>query len=213
MTNKSLVSKLATKAVEKSEPSQKAPLFLDQLELDVTGTIVVMIGRIWDVNAITGRYLSTDFVVSDSKGNMIHCSAKSNVAHNFLRMKEGGIYAVKNFVVVDEYRILSRICSCLSLMERQQHERQLPSTVRHVDYPVFRLEVVVADDTAHTVVVMFNDTTTELIKCSAKSLMVATMRGRMQMPELKDSDQDEVSVTVDNQKKMKRNTEDDSESA
>ncbi|GKA85114.1 DNA helicase PIF1, ATP-dependent [Tanacetum coccineum] len=107
----SSVSKSANKGVEKCEPSQKAPLFLDQLEVDVTGTIVVMIGRIWDVNAITGRYLSTDFVVSDSKGNMIHCSAKSNVAHNFLRMKEGGIYAVKNFVVVpnkDEYRIFKQ---------------------------------------------------------------------------------------------------------
>ncbi|GKE78396.1 hypothetical protein Tco_1544516, partial [Tanacetum coccineum] len=38
-----------------------------QLEVDVTGTIVVMIGRIWDVNAITSCYLSMDFVVSDSK--------------------------------------------------------------------------------------------------------------------------------------------------
>ncbi|GJR97083.1 hypothetical protein Tco_0269257 [Tanacetum coccineum] len=83
-------------------------LFLDQLEVDLTGTIVVMIGRVWDVNAVTGRYLSTDFVVSDSKGNMIHCSAKSTVAHNFLRLKEGGIYFVKNFVVLpnkDEFRI------------------------------------------------------------------------------------------------------------
>ncbi|GKA23020.1 DNA helicase PIF1, ATP-dependent [Tanacetum coccineum] len=44
---------------------------------------------------------------------------------------------------------------------------------RSIDYPVFRyrLEVVVADDTAHTVVVMFNDTATELLKCSAESLM------------------------------------------
>ncbi|GJY43131.1 DNA helicase PIF1, ATP-dependent [Tanacetum coccineum] len=44
---------------------------------------------------------------------------------------------------------------------------------RTVNYPVFRyrLEVVVADDTAHTVVVMFNDTATELLKCSAESLM------------------------------------------
>nr|GFA32363.1 hypothetical protein [Tanacetum cinerariifolium] len=66
---------------------------------------------IWDVNAITGRYLSTDFVVCNSKGNMIHYSTKSNVVHNFLRMKEGGIYAVKNFVVVpnkDEYRIFKQ---------------------------------------------------------------------------------------------------------
>ncbi|GKF93240.1 hypothetical protein Tco_0279959, partial [Tanacetum coccineum] len=48
MTNKSSASKLPTKVVEKFESSQKAPLFLDQLEVDVTGTIVVMIGRIWD---------------------------------------------------------------------------------------------------------------------------------------------------------------------
>ncbi|GJY09825.1 putative reverse transcriptase domain-containing protein, partial [Tanacetum coccineum] len=78
------------------------------LEVDVTGTIIVMIGRVWDVNAVTERYLSTDFVVSDSKDNMIHCTAKSTVAHNFLRLKEGGIYSVKNFVVLpnkDEFRI------------------------------------------------------------------------------------------------------------
>nr|GEZ60713.1 hypothetical protein [Tanacetum cinerariifolium] len=44
---------------------------------------------------------------------------------------------------------------------------------RTVDYPVFRykLEVVVADDTAHIVVVMFNDTATKLLKCSTESLM------------------------------------------
>nr|GEU40148.1 hypothetical protein [Tanacetum cinerariifolium] len=57
----------------------------------------------WDVNAVTGRYLSTDFV-----GNAIHCTARSNVVHNFLQLKEGGIYSIKNFVVhrnKEEYRI------------------------------------------------------------------------------------------------------------
>ncbi|GKD44727.1 hypothetical protein Tco_1269372 [Tanacetum coccineum] len=65
-------------------------LFLDQLGLDLTGTIIVMLGRMWD-------------------GNMIHCSAKASVSHNFLRLKEGGIYSVKIFAVKpnkDEYRIL-----------------------------------------------------------------------------------------------------------
>ncbi|GJU35296.1 reverse transcriptase domain-containing protein [Tanacetum coccineum] len=86
----------------------KSDLFLDQLQVDVTGTVVVMIGRKWDVNAVTGRYLSTNFVVSDAKGNGIHYTARSNVAHNFLRLKEGGIYSIKNFVVhrnKEEYRI------------------------------------------------------------------------------------------------------------
>ncbi|GKD52100.1 reverse transcriptase domain-containing protein [Tanacetum coccineum] len=45
----------------------KADLFLDQLYVDVTRTVVVMIGRKWDVNAVTGHYLSMDFVVSDAK--------------------------------------------------------------------------------------------------------------------------------------------------
>ncbi|GKC67494.1 DNA helicase PIF1, ATP-dependent [Tanacetum coccineum] len=194
MTNKSSVSKSTTKVVGKSESSQKAPLFLDQLEVDVIGTIV---------------------------GNMIHCSEKSNVAHNFLRMKEGGIYVVKNFVVVpnkDEFRIFKQDLfmldssstviyddddiPCLQelkadssfveptkavlavgsslpkegtlenlLIWARNRQNNLPSTVR------YRLEVVVADDTAHTVVVMFNDTVTELIKCSAESLMVTDDEG------------------------------------
>ncbi|GKA57236.1 hypothetical protein Tco_0756424, partial [Tanacetum coccineum] len=80
-------SKTASKAAMQSCSSQTKPLlFLDQLEVDVTGTIVVMIRQ----------------------GNMIHCSGKSTIAHKFLILKEGGIYSVKNFVVLpnkDEFRI------------------------------------------------------------------------------------------------------------
>ncbi|GJW04229.1 reverse transcriptase domain-containing protein [Tanacetum coccineum] len=93
------------------DKSSKANLevFLDQLRLDLTGTIIVMLGRMWDVSAVTGRYLSMDFVMSDAKGNMIHCSAKATVAYNFLRLKEGSIYSVKNFAVKpnkEDYQIL-----------------------------------------------------------------------------------------------------------
>ncbi|GJR54796.1 reverse transcriptase domain-containing protein [Tanacetum coccineum] len=41
----------------------KPQLFLENLELGVTVTIVLMFCRMWDVYAATGRYLSTDFVV------------------------------------------------------------------------------------------------------------------------------------------------------
>ncbi|GJU70049.1 ribonuclease H-like domain-containing protein [Tanacetum coccineum] len=44
-----------------------------------------------------------------SEGNIIHCYAKATVAHNFLRLKVGSIYSVKNFVVKPnkkEYQIL-----------------------------------------------------------------------------------------------------------
>ncbi|GJV88797.1 reverse transcriptase domain-containing protein [Tanacetum coccineum] len=87
----------------KQATSAKAPASGDHGSVDVTGTVVVMICCKWDVNAVTSRYLSTNFV-----GNAIHCTAKSNVAHNFLRLKEGGIYSIKNFVVHrnnEEYRI------------------------------------------------------------------------------------------------------------
>ena len=47
--------------------SPKDVMFLDELKLDETGTIVVMLCRMWDINAPSGRYLSTDFLVSDSK--------------------------------------------------------------------------------------------------------------------------------------------------
>ncbi|GKA36290.1 reverse transcriptase domain-containing protein, partial [Tanacetum coccineum] len=86
----------------------KTQLFLDELTEGVSGTVVVMVCRSWDVHAVTGRYLSTDFVLSDAKGNAIHCTAKANIAHNFLKLKEGSVYLIRDFVVhpnKDEYRI------------------------------------------------------------------------------------------------------------
>ncbi|GKD06452.1 mediator of RNA polymerase II transcription subunit 34 isoform X2 [Tanacetum coccineum] len=109
MSNKYAGIKSDTKVVDMVESSQsKLHLFLDQLEVDITSTIIVMISRVWDVNVITGCYLSMDFVVSDSKGNMVHYTAKGNIAYNFLRLKEGIIYSIKNFVVLpnkDEFWI------------------------------------------------------------------------------------------------------------
>ncbi|GJV48741.1 nucleic acid-binding, OB-fold protein [Tanacetum coccineum] len=70
-------------------------LFLEQLELGVTGTIVLMFCRMWDVYAATGRYLSTDFVVCNSKGSTMHATARNSIAYNFLKLKEGGIYSIK----------------------------------------------------------------------------------------------------------------------
>ncbi|GJS05280.1 outer membrane protein porin [Tanacetum coccineum] len=80
-----------------------------QLELGVTGTIVLMLCRMWDVYATTGRYLSTDFVVCDSKGNTMHAIARNSIAHNVIKLKEGGIYSVNFFAVQpnkDEFQVL-----------------------------------------------------------------------------------------------------------
>nr|GEV82873.1 hypothetical protein [Tanacetum cinerariifolium] len=88
-----------SQSMSTTKASPKSQMYLDDLEIGVTGFMIVMACRIWDVNATLGRYLSTDFVIYDSKGNIMHVTARANVAHNFLKLKEGGIYSVKNFLV------------------------------------------------------------------------------------------------------------------
>ncbi|GKC08206.1 zinc finger, CCHC-type containing protein, partial [Tanacetum coccineum] len=98
----------ATVATSNDVGQSKTHLFLNEIIDGVTRTIIVMVCRIWDVHAVTGRYLSMDFVVSDAQGDAIHCTAKVNIAHNFLKLKEGLVYSIKDFVVQgnqDEYRI------------------------------------------------------------------------------------------------------------
>ncbi|GKC09841.1 hypothetical protein Tco_1001451 [Tanacetum coccineum] len=72
MSTKPAGTSLSTKIADMVAPPQSnPPLFLDKLKVDGTGSIIVMVGRVWDVNATTGRYLSTDFVVSDSKNFVV----------------------------------------------------------------------------------------------------------------------------------------------
>ncbi|GJX39774.1 replication protein A 70 kDa DNA-binding subunit C-like protein [Tanacetum coccineum] len=209
-------SKSSSKAATLSGSSQPKPLlFLDQLEVDVTGTIVVMIGRVWDMNAVIGRYVSTDFVVSDSKvepannkylidiagyvtnvGRTSYTKTGSNTLEFYAGKPEGqslrvtlwgelgDVLVEKKTKHAGELRADDRTKkgwnypSCGYEKCRKGATRKLRKWVceacnRAIDYPVFRyrLEAVVADDTAHTVVVMFNDTATELLKCFAESLM------------------------------------------
>ncbi|KAL6559239.1 hypothetical protein OROHE_006608 [Orobanche hederae] len=93
MSNKASGSMSASGGKSIQFADDNCSLFLEQLDTGVSGTIVVMICRIWDVNATTGRYLSTDFVVCDAK----------------VSLKEGCVYSIKNFIVQpnkDEYRII-----------------------------------------------------------------------------------------------------------
>ncbi|KAL6549360.1 hypothetical protein OROHE_008477 [Orobanche hederae] len=82
---------------------------LDQLKEGDEGPIVVMICRRWDVHNINGRYLSTDFIVSDEKENVMHCTMKSNISHCFNdKVQEGSVVSMRYFSVQkkDEYRII-----------------------------------------------------------------------------------------------------------
>nr|GEV17554.1 replication protein A 70 kDa DNA-binding subunit C-like [Tanacetum cinerariifolium] len=92
-------------SVSRNEPE----LMLNQLELGATGTIVVMICMTWDVNSSTGLYLSTDFIVSDKESYLMHYTARGNIAHNFLLLKEGSVYSVSRFLVQpnkEDFRVM-----------------------------------------------------------------------------------------------------------
>ncbi|GKE46797.1 hypothetical protein Tco_1478055, partial [Tanacetum coccineum] len=123
-------------AVKTARPPSE--LYLDELAHGLTGTINVMICRTWDVHTVTDRYVSTDFVMSDAKGNAIHGFAKANVAHNFLKLKEGFVYSIKNFVVQanrEEYRIFIDDLNMIELDGAASVRRLSPKGGGFVRYP------------------------------------------------------------------------------
>nr|GEW47243.1 hypothetical protein [Tanacetum cinerariifolium] len=175
-------------------------------------------------SAITGRYLTTYFVLFNSKGNIIHCTAKGTVAHNFLRLKEGDItgfvtnigrttYQKSGSRMLDFYlanhnvdepnkvTVLVELSQpkkgtlenvlmwdrnrkndtatfhykCKKGATRQLGKWFFEAYNKSIEYHVlrFRLELGVTDDTAHVVVVLFDEPATELLKCSAESLMAS----------------------------------------
>ncbi|GJY43866.1 DNA helicase PIF1, ATP-dependent [Tanacetum coccineum] len=183
----------------------KSELFLDQLRLDVTGIIIVMVGRMWDVSVVNGRYLSMDFIVSDAKAQGILTSSLLTTDKVFLS-------STSSTVIYDDVAILAikALKKANSVVEQQtsgtpvdlsqpqagtlenllmwacnrknndKEGMELPFMwERHLTVGLqkcyrYRLEVDVSDDTAQAVVVMFNETTTDLVKCSADSLMDTT---------------------------------------
>ncbi|GJW24305.1 DNA helicase PIF1, ATP-dependent [Tanacetum coccineum] len=229
MSIKSGGTNLVSKAVGMAESLQMKPyLFLDELEVDVTGTIVVMIGRVWD-------------------GNMIHSTAKASIEHNFPRLKEGDIYLINDFVVLpnkDEYWIFKHDKIMLEFDGETTVRKVSVNGLGFLRYPfqlidfdsiepannkylidklylsstssttvydnddipcLYRIKVVVADDTAHTVIVMFNDTVTELLKSELEDFDVDEVSGSV-----KDLDKCNANGGLD-KKKKKRYIAEDSE--
>ncbi|KAL6554207.1 hypothetical protein OROMI_019880 [Orobanche minor] len=270
-----------------TEPAHsKSDLFLDELQVDVTGTIEVMICRMWDLNTITGRYLSTDFVVSDAKGNkgkalvkpdgflrhpfqlvdfdtieptnnkyliddsgyvtnvgrIIHQKIGSRTLYFYLTNHRYKLYlsSSSSTMILDDDEIpalkglkkeisgaeLNKVIfpvypsepkdgtlenlliwarnrknnsaifnckvridnvrtkkgwnypscdgdKCKKGITRKEGKFWCDACDKPIDYPVlrYRLELGVSDDTAHIVVVMFDETATNLVKCSAESIL------------------------------------------
>ncbi|KAL6524715.1 Replication factor A protein 1 [Orobanche hederae] len=126
------------------------PLFLDELRVGMSGSITVMVCRMWDVQNVKAKYLSTDFIVSDSKGQAIHCTVRASVAHNFLRIKEGLIYTFNNFIVrnnVDEYRVRKDDIYMLEFDGQTTFRKVLINTTGFERYPLVLGDFETIDDT------------------------------------------------------------------
>ncbi|XP_071728493.1 uncharacterized protein [Rutidosis leptorrhynchoides] len=89
---------------------QRAHIHLDELEEGKDAEVMIMVCHRWDPYTAYGKYLSTDFIVSDKKGTVIQCTAKNNIAHCYIpRLIEGSVYLIGNFQVIrnkEEYRVL-----------------------------------------------------------------------------------------------------------
>ncbi|XP_071720456.1 replication protein A 70 kDa DNA-binding subunit E-like [Rutidosis leptorrhynchoides] len=84
-----------------SQAPQRTYAYLHELQLGQEAVVKVMICRTWDTHTVYDKYLSTDFIASDEKGNVIQLIAKNTVAHCFIpRLKDGSVYLLKNFEVV-----------------------------------------------------------------------------------------------------------------
>nr|GEY62167.1 nucleic acid-binding, OB-fold protein [Tanacetum cinerariifolium] len=118
-------------------------LFLDQLQFDVTGTIMVMIGRKWDVSVVIGRYLSTNFVVSDAKKGV-------------------------EFPIV-----WGRKYKKGATRKRAQWWCDACNTTIDCPVPRYRMVLDVSDDTEHIAVVLFDEPASALISDDGGSLLAA----------------------------------------
>ncbi|GKA25889.1 ATP-dependent DNA helicase PIF1-like protein [Tanacetum coccineum] len=219
--------------------SAETHFFLDNLELGVTGTIVLMFCRMWDVYAAMGRYLSTDFVVCDSKSdtsmnekkeplNQDAAGYMTNVGRT-VQQKTGSktldfhlansrsisrvtllgllerIVDLKRPAMLESgciYQATTSSTLILRMMRKYMKFQQLKADSSIMSGPrmagifhpaegknarkalpvltaalsvnpatkLYRLELEVSDDTAQVVVVMFNETATSLVKCTADSI-------------------------------------------
>ncbi|GKC33377.1 hypothetical protein Tco_1040671, partial [Tanacetum coccineum] len=58
----------------------------------------------WDVHNLNGKYLSTEFVVSDEKENVMHCTIKSNISHSFIgKIQEEVVVSVRHPFQLTEF--------------------------------------------------------------------------------------------------------------
>ena len=54
-------------SLQTSDGSTSSHMFLSELREGSTGPIMIMVCRKWDVTRVNGKYMSTDYIVTDIK--------------------------------------------------------------------------------------------------------------------------------------------------
>nr|XP_043633588.1 glutathione S-transferase T3-like [Erigeron canadensis] len=84
-------------------------MFLDEVKL----VDIHKMKRRWDVISVKNKYMSTDFIISDAKGNVLHCFVKASIAYRFKPLlEEGCLYMMNDFTVLpnpQKYRIMKDV--------------------------------------------------------------------------------------------------------
>ncbi|GJY10516.1 ATP-dependent DNA helicase PIF1-like protein [Tanacetum coccineum] len=167
-----------------SEPVQaKTQLFLDELTKGVSRTVVVMVNALF---IYLGLFqIVTEISTSDGEGaldqvtvNVDHSQPKDGTLKNLLIWARNRKNDVRLFLfaVTPGHYVLMNYPSCGGSKCKKGIDRKARSfwcdlCNKPVEYPVLRLELDISDQTASTVVVMFDDIATELVKCFADSIM------------------------------------------
>ncbi|MFS8009861.1 hypothetical protein Hanom_Chr14g01290351 [Helianthus anomalus] len=67
----------STLSLQTSDGGTSSHMFLSELREGSTGPIMIMVCRKWDVTSVNGRYMSTDYIVTDIKFSFRYFTAVS----------------------------------------------------------------------------------------------------------------------------------------
>ncbi|GJZ37379.1 replication protein A 70 kDa DNA-binding subunit C-like protein [Tanacetum coccineum] len=166
MLTKPAGTSLSTKIADMAAPPQSNPsLFLDKLKVDGTAVSLCWLGQSLRVTLWGGV---GDSLIEKKITHVKMCAIVLTLMTVKTYNNKLYLSSTSSTVIYDNDDIAS-----LKSVSRKAGKFLCEICNRTVDYPIlrYRLEVVVVDDTTHTVVVMFNEIETELLNCSVDSLI------------------------------------------
>ncbi|GJX54801.1 hypothetical protein Tco_0283170 [Tanacetum coccineum] len=183
-----------------SAAANQKELMLNELDLGVTGTVVVMIcrmgqsvrvtlwGRLGDMliekrtlhvglypivlTAMSVKLYNNRLYLSSTSSTLIVDDEQIPVLKR-LKIDDSGVELTKEMLLPDNTEVKVGTLENLLMWARNRKYDvfNLPYDIPLLDYPVIRLELDISDATAEAVVVMFDETTKSLVKCSASSIV------------------------------------------